>query len=79
MEKLERAGLLFTRRQGCGIMPLSANTLLVNLNAPEQPEAPARLRKGRFYFSIVASPAERPARLEKLRGFLKELGFSAYS
>jgi hypothetical protein len=78
LAKLEGAGLLFTRRQGGGIMPLSANTLLVNLNGAEQPEAPARLRRGRFYFSIVASPAERPARLEKLRGFLKELGFSVY-
>jgi hypothetical protein len=79
LEKLERAGLLFSRRQGCGIMPLSANTLLVNLNAPQQPGLPSRLRKGRFYFSILASPGDRPAWLEKLRCFFEELGASVYS
>ncbi len=79
LEKLEQAGLLFTRRQGCGVMPLSANTLLVNLSAPERPGLPARLRKGRFYFSILAPPDGHPAWLEKLRCFFKELGFSIYS
>jgi hypothetical protein len=79
LEKLEKAGLLFTRRRGCGIMPLSANTLLVNLNAPQPPESPARLRKGRLYFSILAPPGERPAWPERLRCFLKEAGFSVYS
>jgi hypothetical protein len=79
LEKLEGAGLLFTRKQPCGIMPLSANTLMVNLNGPEQPGSPARLRKGRFYFSILAPPGECPAWLERLRCFYKELGFSVYS
>ncbi len=79
LDKLERAGLLFTRQRGRGIMPLSANTLLVNLNAPQQPGTPARLRKGRFYFSILAPLDERPAWLAKVRCFYEELGVSVYS
>jgi hypothetical protein len=79
LEKLERAGLLFTRQQLCGIMPLSANTLMLNLNQQDLPRLPSRAHKGRFYFSILASRGERQTWLEKLRCFYRELGFSVYS
>lgn len=79
LERLERAGLLYTRERRCGIMPLSANTLTVNLNRQDQPRSTSKMRKGRFYFSILAPPGERQTWLEKLRCFYKGLGFSVYS
>jgi hypothetical protein len=79
LEKLEGAGLLFTQKQRRGIMPLSTNTLTINLGQPGQLGSPSGVRKGRFYFSILAAPEEREAWLEKLRCFYKASGFSVYS
>ena len=79
LEKLEGTGLLFTRKRRRGVMPLSANTLTVNLNQTGQLRSPSRIGKGRFYFSILAPPEERGAWLEKLRCFCKASGFSVYS
>ena len=50
LQGLEQAGLLFTRRQMRGILPLSANTLTINLNQPRLIPAPFLDAQGALLF-----------------------------
>jgi hypothetical protein len=78
LEILDQAGLLFTCKRARGILPLSASTLTINLNQPIPTKLPSSMRKGRFYFSIVARPEEWKAWLESLRRSFQDLGFTLY-
>lgn len=76
---LDQAGLLFTCRRARGILPLSANALTINLNQPSPTPLASPMRKGRFYFSILAQPEERQTWLGSLRSTFQDLGFTLYA
>jgi hypothetical protein len=76
---LDQAGLLFTCRSARGILPLSANALTINLNQPSPTPSAYPMRKGRFYFSILAHPEERQVWLKSLRDAFQDFGFTLYS
>jgi len=76
---LDPAGLLFTCKGARGILPLSANALTINLNQPSPTLSASPMRKGRFYFSILAHPEERQVWLKSLRDAFQDFGFTLYS
>jgi hypothetical protein len=79
LDGLERADLLFTRRRMRGVLPLSANTLTINISEPDERRLSSRVAKGRFYFSILDTEDRRQAWLESLRGYLQGSGMTIYS
>jgi hypothetical protein len=78
LEKLDRLDLLFTSSHPCGILPLSANTLLANAIPTEGSRDLPKVCKGRLYFSILALAQDQQGWQEKLVAFLKDQGFIVY-
>ena len=58
---LGRAGLLYGGEQRCGIVPLSSNTLTINMNRPDQSGSPGKARKGAFLLVHPGPPRGAPA------------------
>jgi hypothetical protein len=79
LEKLDQAGMLFTCKQPAGILPLSSNTLTINLPQPGELQPPSRIPKGRFYFSILDHAEERQGWIEKLTSLLEAMGLFVYT
>jgi hypothetical protein len=84
MEALNAAGLLFTPGKKCGVMPLSANTLVVNqewrrLADPVDDEGQA-VYQGRIYFSVIATAhRQRECLSQAVRSLLQAMSCTVYN
>ena len=74
-----RSGVLFTREQNEGIIPLSANTLFINQDLDDSTKQ-NKLYKGRFYMSVVSpSQQKRQVLLERTKEILRLMEFNIYN
>lgn len=75
LSDMEEDGFLWTPEKETGVIPLSANTLLINQNwTPE-----AKFHRGRWYLSFVSkNPASRFDLLNQFKEWLQAKGFQLY-
>ncbi len=79
LSEMKKASILFELETGKGILPLSANTLLVNSCGASPDKGEAEICKGRLYYSAAAGTEEERLELIHTAGeFLKSFGFKIY-
>ncbi|MFB9330905.1 hypothetical protein ACFFSY_33605 [Paenibacillus aurantiacus] len=75
LETLDREGVLYKPDRGFGILPLSANTLLINKIVSEGKGVRNKQVKGRLYYSLVEGEQDNERLSAKVKDVLASLSF----
>ncbi|PWV99292.1 hypothetical protein DFQ01_1158 [Paenibacillus cellulosilyticus] len=75
LEKLDREGVLYKPDRGFGILPLSANTLLINKVVSESKGIRHKQVKGRLYYSLIEGGQDNERLSAKVKDVLSSLSF----
>ncbi|MNW61820.1 hypothetical protein D3C74_399080 [compost metagenome] len=75
LESLDREGVLYKPDRGFGILPLSANTLLINKVVNECKGIRNKQVKGRLYYSLIEGEWDNERLIAKVKEVLSSLSF----
>ncbi|WP_127529572.1 hypothetical protein [Paenibacillus kobensis] len=75
LETLDREGVLYKPDRGFGILPLSANTLLINKAVSERKGIRNKQVKGRLYYSLIEGAQDYERLSAKVKEVLSSLSF----
>lgn len=75
LESLDREGVLYKPDRGFGILPLSANTLLINKVVSECKGIRNKQVKGRLYYSLIQGEWDNERLTAKVKKVLSSLSF----